>query len=300
MFFKAFLVIIFAGYAGLLALILARHLYRPRRRDARQEPTTSQSALEPGQILIQLEDVHKSFDEPVLKNITLKVQRGETLGVLGQSGGGKSVTLKLMAGLLRPDKGKIFFKDRDITLMNESELLELRKQVSYVFQNGAVFDFLNVRENIAYPLREKGMVDEEEIQARVRYLLDAVEMENMGDLRKDELSSGSKKQVAIARAIANDPEVILYDEPTTGVDPIIKKSLSRLIRKLNTQENLTSIVVTHDLKCMETVADRIILLKDGEICFQGELAEFIASSDPYVQAFIAGKRFQEERESLSA
>ena len=299
MFFKAFLVIIFAGYAALLAVILARQFYRPRPLDARQE-STSQLRQKPGQILIQLEDVHKSFGEPVLKSITLKVHQGETLGVLGQSGGGKSVALKLIAGLLRPDSGKILFKGRDITSMNESELLELRKQVSYVFQDGAVFDFLNVRENIAYPLRERGVTDEGKIQARVRYLLDAVEMENMGDLRKDELSSGSKKQVAIARAIANDPEVILYDEPTTGVDPLIKKSLSRLIRKLNKQENLTSIVVTHDLKCMEIVADRIVLLKDGEIRFQGDLTEFLASSDPYIQAFIAGKQFQEERASLSA
>jgi len=179
--------------------------------------------------------------------------------------------------------------------MNERELLELRKRVSYVFQGGAVFDFLNVGENIAYPLRERGMKDEKKIKERVDYLLAAVGMGSMGDVQKPELSIGAKKQVAIARAIANDPEVILYDEPTTGVDPIVKKSVNRLIRKLNEQEHLTSIVVTHDLKCIEMVADRIILLKDGGIHFEGDQEAFHSSPDPYIQAFIAGKRFDEER-----
>jgi phospholipid/cholesterol/gamma-HCH transport system ATP-binding protein len=244
---------------------------------------------------VELENVGKSFDYPVLKGISFKIRQGETLGVLGKSGSGKSVTLKLIAGLLKPDVGRILFHGKDITGMNERELLELRKRVSYVFQGGAVFDFLNVGENIAYPLRERGMKDEKQIKERVDYLLEAVELGNIGNLQKPELSIGAKKQVAIARAIANDPEVILYDEPTTGIDPIVKKSVNRLIRKLNKQEHLTSIVVTHDLKCIEMVADRIIMLKDGVIHFEGDPEAFHSSPDSYIQAFIAGKRFDEGR-----
>ncbi len=292
MLFEFLLVLIFSSYLALLFLILARRL---TGRAGSRSPTflPSQSSEPSSEILIELRDVHKSFDQPVLRGINLVVRRGETVGVLGRSGSGKSVTLKLIAGLLKPDRGRILFKGEDIISMNESRLLKLRKRVSYVFQRGAVFDFLSVRENVAYPLREMGITDEQGIQERVSYLLDAVEMENMGDLQKDELSTGSKKQAAIARAIANNPEVILYDEPTTGLDPIIGKSLSRLIRKLNKQENLTSVVVTHDLKCLEMVADRIILLKDGLIHFEGDREQFHNSSDPFVEAFIAGKRFDE-------
>ncbi|MDA2924787.1 ATP-binding cassette domain-containing protein [Acidobacteria bacterium AH-259-L09] len=299
MLFKFFVVVIFLGYLTLLGLILVRQLFHPRKSEPVHKKYSEFDDFR-GEVVLELQDVEKSFDHPVLKGINLKLSRGQTLGVLGKSGSGKSVALKLIAGLLKPDRGHILFKGKDITTMSERELLELRKRVSYVFQGGAVFDFLNVRENIAYPLREMGISDEERIRERVDYLLTAVEMENMGDLHKDELSSGSNKQVAIARAIANNPEMILYDEPTTGVDPIIKKSLSRLIRKVNKQEHLTSIVVTHDLKCTEIVADRIILLKDGGIHFEGNQEEFHASSDPYVQAFIAGKRFEEEEQPLSA
>ena len=173
--------------------------------------------------------------------------------------------------------------------MSESDLLDVRRRVSYVFQSGAVFDFLSVGENIAYPLRERGMADEEQIDRRVEELLDAVELEGMGDQEYDELSLGSKKQVAIARAIATNPEAILYDEPTAGVDPMIGKTLSRLIRKLNRQNNLTSVVVTHDLQCLATVSDRIILLKDGRIHFEGDLEALYSSPDPFVQAFITGR-----------
>ncbi len=293
MFLKLFLVMVFLSYLALMSLILGHRFFPsarstpPPRKDTAFEDTT--------ELIVELENVGKSFDYPVLKGVSFKIRQGETLGVLGKSGSGKSVTLKLIAGLLKPDVGRILFHGKDITGMNERELLELRKKVSYVFQGGAVFDFLSVGENIAYPMRERGMKDEKKIKERVDYLLASVEMENMGDLQKPELSIGAKKQVAIARAIANDPEVILYDEPTTGVDPIVKKSVNRLIRKLNQQENLTSIVVTHDLRCIEIVADRIILLKDGVIHFEGDQEAFRSSTDPYIQAFISGKRFDEER-----
>lgn len=244
--------------------------------------------------LIELDDVHKSFGpQNVLNRLSLKIQRAETLGILGMSGGGKSVLLQLIVGLLWPDQGEIRFKGRSLEEMSESDLLDVRRRVSYVFQSGAVFDFLSVGENIAYPLREQGIADEEQIDTRVEELLDAVELEGMGDHEYDELSLGSKKQVAIARAIATNPEAILYDEPTAGVDPMIGKSLSRLIRKLNRQNNLTSVVVTHDLQCLATVSDRIILLKDGRIHFEGDLEALYSSSDPFVQAFITGRHLDE-------
>jgi len=293
MFLKLFLVVLFLSYLTLMSLILGRRFFPPAR--SAPLPQRDTALNDPTELILELENVGKSFDYPVLKGVSLQIRQGETLGVLGKSGSGKSVTLKLIAGLLKPDVGRILFHGKDITDMNERELLELRKRVSYVFQGGAVFDFLNVGENIAYPLRERGMKDEKKIKERVDYLLAAVGMGSMGDVQKPELSIGAKKQVAIARAIANDPEVILYDEPTTGVDPLVSKSVNRLIRKLNEQEHLTSIVVTHDLKCIEMVADRIILLKDGGIHFEGDQEAFHSSPDPYIQAFIAGKRFDEER-----
>ena len=241
--------------------------------------------------LIEARNLSISFDHPVLSSISLIVKKGETVGVLGESGTGKSVLLKIMAGFLKPDQGEIQIKGQNIVSMSEQELLEIRKKLSYVFQSGAIFDFLDVGENIAYPLREQGVTDEQMIQSRVEYLLNAVELTDMGKTRFNELSIGRKKQVSIARAIANNPEVILYDEPTTGVDPIIGKSLSKLIRKLNQKENLTSVVVTHDLRCIDVVADRIILLRNGQIWFEGDHSSLNNSKDSYVQAFISKARY---------
>lgn len=281
----------------LLALSLALLILAIRRR--RRARTVSAGAAsnpslpaqqESSLPLIELNDVHKSFgSQKVLNRLSLKIQRAETLGILGMSGGGKSVLLQLIVGLLWPDRGEIRFKGRSLEEMSESDLLDVRRRVSYVFQSGAIFDFLSVGENIAYPLRERGMADEEQIDRRVEELLDAVELEGMGDHEYDELSLGSKKQVAIARAIASNPEAILYDEPTAGVDPMIGKTLSRLIRKLNRRNNLTSVVVTHDLQCLATVSDRIILLKDGRIHFEGDLEALYSSPDPFVQAFVTGR-----------
>jgi len=273
--------------------MLTRRFLRKRSTEATR-PKKQNPCNQPSEAMIQVINVRKSFDDPVLRDISLSVYCGETVGILGKSGTGKSVLLKLIAGFLRPDEGSILFNGKDITRMGEQDLLDFRKQVSYVFQGGAFFDFLNVRENVAYPLRERETLNEVQINTRVEYLLDAVELEGMGELIYDELSTGAKKQVAIARSIAINPAVILYDEPTTGVDPIIGKSLSRLIRKLGKQENLTSIVVTHDLKCLEIVSDRIVLLKDGFIKFQGTVEEFHSSQDPFVEAFRSGKRFEEE------
>lgn len=294
MLFKFFVLLIFSSYLLLLIVLLGRKFFPSRRRSRgeklfgkKRRAAEGQASTQP---FLEIDGLCKAFDRPVLEDIDLQIREGETLGVLGMSGTGKSVLLKLVAGLLRADKGAIMYRGRNIARMNEADLLEYRKRVTYVFQSGAVFDFLNVRDNIAYPLREEGVEDEAAIRDRVDYLLEAVELDGLGELHSSELSLGSKKQVAIARAIAEDPEAILYDEPTTGVDPLIGKSLSRLIRKLNQQEKLTSIVVTHDMRCLRIVSDRIILLKNGRIHFEGTPAAFYASDDPFVQAFIAGKR----------
>ena len=294
-FFKFFLVLLFSCYL----LLLLSMVYKRFRRRSKTEATRPQRNIpcsEGSAAILEIVEVSKSFDHPVLKSISLPIYCGETVGVLGKSGTGKSVLLKLMAGFLRPDSGSILFNGKDITAMDEGELLTFRKKVSYVFQGGAFFDFLDVRENVAYPLRERGALNEAQIRTRVDYLLEAVELEGMGDLVYDELSAGAKKQVAIARSLAINPAVILYDEPTTGVDPIIGKAVSRLIRKLGSRENLTSVVVTHDLKCLEIVSDRLVLLKDGHIWFQGTVEEFASSDDPFVEAFRSGQRFDEEEE----
>jgi phospholipid/cholesterol/gamma-HCH transport system ATP-binding protein len=294
--FKLFLLFVGSVYGLLLLQLVFRSLFTSEVASAPEPEPQSDDCGETPYGLIEVINVAKAFDHPVLRGVTFRVHAGETLGVLGRSGTGKSVLLKLIAGFLKPDSGLILFEGRDITHMDEEELLDYRKRVSYVFQSGAVFDFLDVRGNVAFPLIERGVTDEEEIRKRVDYLLDAAELEGMADLRYDSLSVGARKQVAIARALAGDPEVVLYDEPTTGVDPMIGKSLSRLIRKLSEQEHLTSIVVTHDLRCLEIVSDRLLLLKDGVIHFLGTLEEFRRSEDPFVIAFRTGKRFVEEPE----
>ncbi|GAB4247891.1 MAG: ABC transporter ATP-binding protein [Acidobacteriota bacterium] len=291
--FKLFLIVLAAIYGSLVLFLILRRWLGWGQPDNPGSPTR-RDCREVGSALIEVINVCKAFDHPVLRGVTFKVNCGETIGILGKSGTGKSVLLKLIAGFLKPDSGLILFEGRDITTLDEAELLEYRKKVSYVFQSGAFFDFLDVRGNIAYPLVERGVTDPEEIERRVQYLLEAAELEGMGDLRYDSLSVGARKQVAIARALAANPQVVLYDEPTTGVDPVIGKSLSRLIRKLAKQENLTSIVVTHDLRCLEIVSDRLLLLKDGLIRFEGTVEEFHRSEDPFVVAFRTGQRYVEE------
>lgn len=298
-FFLIFLGLLFSTYLVILLSMVLRRAWKRVQPPVGPEPEENREGCGGSGVgaLLEVVNVKKAFDHPVLKGVSIAIPCGKTLGVLGKSGTGKSVLLKLIAGFLKPDSGLILFEGRDITSFSEDQLLEHRKRVSYVFQGGAFFDFLDVRGNIAYPLIERGITDERLIRERVDYLLDAVELDGMGHLRYDNLSEGAKKQVAIARAIAINPDVILYDEPTTGVDPIIGKSLSRLIRKLGRQEQLTSVVVTHDLKCLEIVSDRLVLLKDGLIRFEGTVDEFDASADPFVAAFRSGSRFDEEEDA---
>jgi phospholipid/cholesterol/gamma-HCH transport system ATP-binding protein len=240
---------------------------------------------------IQFLHVYKSFeDEPVLVDVSFEVRRGEMVVVLGRSGVGKSVTLKHILGFLRPDQGQVFVTGREVSRMSEEELTEIRRRVTMVFQSGALFDSLTAGENVAYPLRERvdrGLaLDEDQIQSRVDELLALVELEGVRDLMPSDLSTGMKRAVAIARALAAEPECILYDEPTTMVDPIMAQMIGDLILKLKRQTGLTSVVVTHDMKLARKLADRVVFLVDGRVAFFGPSSELDASAEPTVQDFI--------------
>jgi len=240
---------------------------------------------------IEFVRVYKSFDDqPVLEDVSFEVRRGEMVVVLGRSGVGKSVTLKHILGFLVPDSGEVFVAGRDVTRLSESELMEVRRRVTMVFQSGALFDSLTVGENVAYPLRERAErvlgLDEKEIQSRVDNLLERVELSEMKDLIPSNLSTGMKRAVAIARALAAEPEAILYDEPTTMVDPLMAQSLGDLILKVKSETGLTSIVVTHDMKLARKLADRIVFLVDGRVAFFGPANELDTARESVIQEFI--------------
>jgi phospholipid/cholesterol/gamma-HCH transport system ATP-binding protein len=239
----------------------------------------------------QFVHVYKAFDEqPVLEDVNFEVRRGEMVVVLGKSGVGKSVTLKHILGFLQPDTGQVFVAGREVSKMPEEELFDVRRRVTMVFQSGALFDSLTVGENVAYPLRERAeyglALDEDRIQARVGELLAMVELDGVRDLMPSDLSTGMKRAVAIARALAAKPEALLYDEPTTMVDPLMAQTIAELILKLKRQTGLTSVVVTHDMKLARKLADRVVFLVDGRVAFFGPINELDASPEPMVQAFI--------------
>jgi phospholipid/cholesterol/gamma-HCH transport system ATP-binding protein len=258
----------------------------------RSSEMPNRSDLEPiNQSFIQFVHVYKSFGEqPVLEDVNFEVQRGEMVVVLGKSGVGKSVTLKHIMGFLRPDGGQVFVAGREVSQATEEELVDVRRRVTMVFQSGALFDSLTVGENVAYPLRERNAegfeMDEDEIQARVDELMALVELEDVKDLMPSDLSTGMKRAVAIARALAAQPESILYDEPTTMVDPIMAQSMGDLILKLKRQTGLTSLVVTHDMKLARKLADRVVFLVDGRVAFFGPSSELDAASEPVIREFI--------------
>jgi phospholipid/cholesterol/gamma-HCH transport system ATP-binding protein len=222
----------------------------------------------------------------VLKDINFHVMPGETLCILGRSGVGKSVSLQLIMGFLRPDSGRILVAGEDITGFTEEQMQAVRHKVTMVFQNGALFDSLTVGENVAFPLREGRGLSEDQIQQIVRGLLEMVSVAEMIDLLPSDLSTGTKRSVAIARALAAEPEAVLYDEPTTMVDPLIARLLGNLIQKLRNQLRLTSIVVTHDMRFAERLADRVLFLHQGRAEFFGTMEEMKLSSDEVLRQFL--------------
>jgi phospholipid/cholesterol/gamma-HCH transport system ATP-binding protein len=236
---------------------------------------------------IEFKDVSKSFGSNcVLDDVSFWVLPGETLCILGRSGVGKSVSLHHIMGFLKPDSGRIIVAGEDITDYSERELERIRKKVTMVFQNGALFDSLTVGENVAFPLREREQLDEREIYQVVDGLLDMVGVKAMRDQLPSELSTGMKRSVAIARALSAQPEAILYDEPTTMVDPLMAQLLGDLIQKLKYQLKLTSIVVTHDMRFAKKLADRVVFLHEGKAIYFGTMKDMARSEHPIIQEFL--------------
>lgn len=236
---------------------------------------------------IAFKDVSISFgDRAVLEQVTFSVERGQTLCILGRSGVGKSVSLRVLMGFLKPDSGSVRVEGQEITTLSEEGMQEIRKRVTMVFQNGALFDSLTVRENVAFPLRERGGLEEDQIQQVVDRLLGLVGAEDVQDLLPAGLSTGRKRAVAIARALSAQPDVVLYDEPTTMVDPIIARRLGGIIQRLKHQLGFTSIVVTHDMRFAQRLADTVLFLHQGRAHFFGPLKDFLASEDPDIRQFL--------------
>jgi phospholipid/cholesterol/gamma-HCH transport system ATP-binding protein len=244
-----------------------------------------------GQPIVEMLDVRKRFEgNEVLKGVSLTVERGETMVIMGGSGSGKTVTLRLIAGLIWPTSGTVRVFGVRIDTLGEEALLPIRRRMGYVFQGAALFDSLSVHENVAYPLREHTSLGEAEIRERVLHFLSLVGLgADVLKLLPSELSGGMRKRVGIARALAQEPEILLFDEPTAGLDPTNSRMVADLIVQLRAGVCDASIVVTHDLELTRTVADRVAILIDGRFAALGPRDEVLASEDPAVQAFLAGE-----------
>ena len=244
------------------------------------------SAQRPGPY-IDFQNVSKAFGENrVLDDVSFDVNPGETVCILGRSGVGKSVSLHHIMGFLKPDSGRVIVAHEDITDFGEPDMERIRKKVTMVFQNGALFDSLTVGENVAFPLRERPEMQETQIYQIVDGLLDMVGVREMRDLLPSDLSTGMKRSVAIARALAAQPECVLYDEPTTMVDPLMAQLLGDLIKRLNIQLELTSVVVTHDMRLAKKVTSRIVFLHEAEVLFFGTYADMEHCNQPIIQEFL--------------
>jgi phospholipid/cholesterol/gamma-HCH transport system ATP-binding protein len=249
--------------------------------------------------LIELKHVSKSFDRlVVLKDFSLSIEAGTSIVVIGASGTGKSVLLKHMVGLLKPDEGEVWFDGQRIDNLKEPELVPIRQQFGFLFQMGALFDSLTVADNIAFPIREHSNKSAEEIAKIVKEKLSLVGLPEVGGKMPGQLSGGQKKRVALARSIALGPRVILYDEPTTGLDPIRSDVINELILKLQRELDVTSITVTHDMQSAFKIANRIVMLAEGRIVFDGTPDEVRKSEDPVVKRFVIGEAGDDELASL--
>ena len=260
--------------------------------DATDDAEERDRALESGEIseVIELRNVYLAFDEPILEDVSFIAHTGETVVVVGESGTGKSTILKLILRLLVPDKGDVLIDNQGITDLDFDDALQVRQKLGMVFQGAALFDSMTVFENVAYPLREHTDLNEDEIIARVREKLEFVDLDpdKVLDQLPSELSGGMKKRVGIARGMANNPEIMLYDEPTSGLDPLTTGTITRLIMKLQRELDVTSIVVSHDIRSAFRMATKVALLAEKKIKFFGTPEEMAASDDPYIQDFLGG------------
>ena len=239
--------------------------------------------------LVRLVGVEKRLRrQKILKGVNLEIREGENMVIIGRSGGGKSVLLKHIIGLMQPDAGQVWFRDKDLAGLSEEELVPLRKETGMLFQNGALFDSLTVGENVAFPLREKGNISEEEIHSEVARALKIVDLPKQESKWPSELSGGMRKRVALARAAIARPALMLYDEPTSGLDPIVSDSINKLMIRLGEELNMTSVIVTHDMVSAREVGDRIALLHEGRIYVVDEPKNVLESEDPIVKRFVNG------------
>ncbi|MDX1682156.1 MAG: ABC transporter ATP-binding protein [Phycisphaeraceae bacterium] len=258
---------------------------KPRDRNSRELPDP----------LIELRDVHKSFDGiTVLDGMSLEIHPGEITVILGPSGTGKSVLLKHMVGLLKPDSGEVWFEGERIDTCSEAQLVEVRRRMGYLFQLGALFDSMTVAENICFPLVEHNSVSEDEKRERCHRVLKIVGLEGIEEKSPAELSGGQQKRVALARAIILEPDVIFYDEPTTGLDPVRADLIDELMRSLNDNLGITSVVVTHDIDSARKIADRMVMLYDGKVLADGSPESFENAGNDFVRRFIQGQASEED------
>jgi phospholipid/cholesterol/gamma-HCH transport system ATP-binding protein len=251
--------------------------------------------------MLTVRDLMKTIDgQKILRGVNLDVTHGETLAIIGRSGGGKSVLLKHLVGLMQPDAGEIWIEDQNIIGLNERQLGAIRQKIGILFQGAALFDSMTVAENIAFPLREAGERDPKVLREKVREMLDVVELEGQEQKMPESLSGGMKKRVGLARSIIRRPKCVLYDEPTSGLDPVVADSINRLIRRLQKRLGMTSIVVTHDMKSAFDVANYIAYLDEGRIYFYGAPIQFQQTNDPILQDFLLGRSAGERENKVES
>jgi phospholipid/cholesterol/gamma-HCH transport system ATP-binding protein len=244
--------------------------------------------------MVEVRGLSKSIGpQEILRGVDLTVLKGETLVIIGRSGGGQSVLLKHLIGLMTPDAGQIWIDGENIIGLTERQLAAIRRKVGILFQSGALFDSMTVEENIAFPLHEAGERDSKKIAEKVREVLEVIELEGEQDKMPVNLSGGMKKRVGLARSIIRRPSCVLYDEPTAGLDPVVSDSINRLIRRLQKRYGVTSIVVTHDMKSAFHIADHIAYLHEGRIYFYGTPQQLEVSDDPLIQDFMLGRSERE-------